>query len=170
MKRILLLTIALLIVLSACAKPAETPAPDPTDPTDSTNPEPIADATDVPETDEPENAEPDATDEHTTTPMDPPVGSWRLSEDNDPDALSRAFDNAEPNNSAMEIGADRLLFWTVDSASGAGNFTVDGNTLIAELVRNLSGTPEQVLFTMEDGPTLIMNLNGASVRWVPVAP
>lgn len=174
MKKIiaLLLAAALLLSLTACKakepeKEAETPAP--TEPTPEAEPA----APTEPETEAPADAgTQDGQSAVPTTPSyvtpDELVGSWRLSADNDAEVLSAAFPEVGELGGAMEIGMDGLLFWTIGTSGGGGNFTVEDDVIKASLVSDYTGSPEPVDISLNrdaDIIKLVMEYNGATIIW-----
>lgn len=115
-----------------------------------------------------EAAEPAADAEPVVTPEDL-LGSWILSEENDPEALEAAFPGAKEQGGAMQLGADGLIFWTIGTTGGAGSFTVDGDTLKGQIYLDYNGTPQDMTCTVERDASpveLTMVIGDTEVIWV----
>ncbi|MBR4132805.1 MAG: hypothetical protein IKT99_07480, partial [Oscillospiraceae bacterium] len=112
---------------------------------------------------EPVQSEPAA--EGVTTPEEL-VGTWVLSGDNDMEALEAVYPGAGEIGGLMEIGMDGLMFWYIGNFGGAGTFTVDSETLNAEIYPDASGSPEPAVFTVDGDGNLIMDYRDATVIWV----
>ena len=162
----LLLAIALLASLTACkSKQPEEEASSLTDLAEAAEAEAQA-GTPEPEPDPEPVREPEPADQAVVTP-EGLVGTWRLSGDNDMEALEAVFPEAGEIGGVMEIGMDGLMFWYIGTFGGAGTFTVDGETLNAEIYPDASGTPEPAVCTADEAAgTLTMDYKGVSIVWV----
>ena len=175
MKRIIALLLAalLLVSLTACKakepeKEAESPALADLVPEAEAAAQAQADAQAAAQTETPaaETAASDA--EAVVTPEDL-LGSWVLSEDNDPEELEAAFPGAKELGGAMQLGADGLIFWTIGTTGGAGNFTVDGDTLTGQIYLDYNGTAQDMTCTVERDASpveLTMVIGDTEVIWV----
>ena len=164
----LLLVIALLVCLTAC-KSKQAGEPEETASLADLVPEAEAAAQAEAESQAPaEEAaqpEPQPAAEAVITPEEL-VGTWTLSPDNDMDALEVVFPEAAELGGVMEIGMDGLMFWYVGNFGGAATFTVDGDTLNAEIYPDASGSPEPAVFTVDGDGNLVMDYRDATVIWV----
>ena len=160
----LLLAIALIASLTACkSKQTEAdPASDLAEAAEAAEAEAQAETQEAEPASEPAS-EPAA--EGVTTP-EALVGTWTLSEDNDLEALEAVYPDVGTIGGLMEIGMDGLMFWYVGNFGGAATFTVDGDTLNAEIYPDASGSPEPAVFTVDGDGNLIMDYRDATVIWV----
>jgi hypothetical protein len=164
----LLLVLALLVCLTAC-KSKQAEEPEETASLADLVPEAEAAAQAEAESQAPaEEAaqpEPQPAEEPVVTPEEL-VGTWKLSGDNDMEALEAVFPEAGELGGVMEIGMDGLMFWYIGTFGGAGNFTVDDNVLNVQIYPD-TGAPEPAVCTADfDADTLTMDYKGVSIVWV----
>ena len=172
MKKIIALLLAalLLVSLTACkaGKTEEPEAPAPADPVSeaASKAEAAVQAETKPETEAPSNDTPPVPAVEAVVTPDEMVGTWKLSPDNDLEQLEAAFPGVTELGGVMEIGMDGLMFWTLGTSGGAGNFTVDGDTVNAQIISDYTGAAAPATCTFDpDGPTLTMDYNGVTIIW-----
>ena len=174
MKKIIALLLAalLLVSMTACkAKQAEE-AEAPGDPVSQAVDK--AEAAAQTEAEAQANAQTETPSDEASEPVPPPVvvtpdemvGSWKLSGENDLEELEQVFPEVREIGGAMEVGMDGLMFWTIGTFGGAGNFTVDGETVTAAVYSDHNGSAETAICTLDPtGETLTMEYSGVTIIW-----
>ncbi len=166
MKRIsaLLLALLLLVSLTACkAGSTEETNEAPADPVPEAPAQAEAETKETPAN---EAAPPAPQPEAVVVTPDEMAGSWKLSEENDMAQLEAVFPEAGTLGGVMEVGLDGLMFWTIGTFGGAGNFTVDGETVTAAVYSDHNGVAETATCTLDPtGETLTMEYGGVSIIW-----
>lgn len=172
MKKIIALLLAalLLVSLTACkaGKNEESESPTPVDPVSeaASKTETAAQTEAKTEAEAQPEAQPEAPAVEAVVTPNEMVGTWRLSPDNDLEQLEAAFPGVKELGGVMEIGMDGLMFWTIGTSGGAGNFTVDGDTVNAQIISDYTGAASPATCTFDpSGPTLTMDYNGVTVIW-----
>ena len=173
MKRIvaLLLAALLLVSLTACkaGKTEESEAPAPAaDPVSeaASKAETAAQTEAKPEAEAQPEAQPEAPAVEAVVTPDELVGTWKLSPDNDLEQLETAFPGVTELGGVMEIGMDGLMFWTLGTSGGAGSFTVDGETVNAQIISDYNGAASPATCTFDPaGESFVMEYNGVTGIW-----
>lgn len=97
-------------------------------------------------------------------------GPWHLdSEKNDLTAFQDIFPAYAEFGASMEIKSSGQISWYIGAEGGAGTYTLDGDTLTADLISDTDQQPATVLFhVILDGEAaqLKMDYNGTDVYWV----
>lgn len=90
--------------------------------------------------------------------VDALVGPWHLTENhNDLAAIHEAIPGAMEFGSVMEIRSNGNLSWYIGAEGGIGTYTLQGDTLHAELTNTMDNAPLSLDFTArKDGDQLLL--------------
>lgn len=97
------------------------------------------------------------------------TGPWHLdSKKNDLNAFQDIFPCYAEFGASMEIKSNGQISWYIGAEGGHGTYTMDGDTLTAELISDVDQKPMTVVFrvTVENENALLtMDYNGTPVCW-----
>ena len=167
-----LLALLLLVSLTACKSKNAEENPESSSPagqvpeTEAAQPQTEAESGEKTEAPAAEPSQSESVTAPAVTTPDELVGTWVLSGNNDAEKLEAAFPQVKELGGELQIGMDGLMFWTLGTSGGMGSFTVDGDTLNAEIYSDYTGAPESVICTVEGGDTLTMDYSGVTIIWV----